>query len=86
MYSVVLDMYVCILSSCSSDRSVIQYHSFELYKLASLQWLRVEVPNHIISWTVFNLYFLSLQLVCDIEVLNVEVTRPFPGAIPPILR
>jgi hypothetical protein len=46
----------------------------ELVEFLSCEWLGHKISDHLLCWTVFNRYFLALNNVCDIEILDVEVT------------
>ena len=46
----------------------------KLFELGSHQRFRHVVGQHFLSWTVLNLHLSSLDKICNIEILDVEMS------------
>ena len=56
----------------------------ESSKDSSLLWLCVYVRPHLLFWTMFDGYLLSIDLVLNKKILHLNVLSPLRTACPPV--
>jgi hypothetical protein len=52
----------------------------EFTELLALQRLSVEIPDHIITWAIYNCNVSFLNLIREKEITDVQCLGPLPGA------